>query len=480
MESRDLAALAREAMLARGLEPDFPPAAIAQTQRLHAPEGDHLSDQRHLPWCSIDNDDSRDLDQLTVAERLDDDGVRILVAIADVDALVAMGTPLDHHAQHNASSVYTPAQIFPMLPERLSTDLTSLNPDADRVAVVISFTVDAQGAVGGGKVGRALVRNQAKLAYETVAGWLDGHAPMPPEMADADGMSDQLRVQDETAQRLRTRRHEAGALDFEGTEARAVVADGRVAGLRRVSKNRARALIEDFMIAANSVTARYLKAKGLPSIRRVVRSPKRWDRLQALARELGDQLPPEPNPKALAEFLSRRRLADPVRFPDVSLSVIKLLGRGEYVLTRSDDEEAGHFGLAVSDYVHSTAPNRRYPDLITQRLLKAAIAGTPSPYANEALDALAAHCTKQEDAADKVERQMRKSAAALILSSRIGERFDAIVTGASAKGVFVRTLEPPVEGKLVRGGEGLDVGQRLHVTLVRTNVERGFIDFERL
>ena len=480
MDTRDLAALAREAMLARGLEPDFPPAAIAQAQRLQAPDGDHLPDQRHLLWCSIDNDDSRDLDQLSVAEPVDAGGVRILVAIADVDALVAMGTPLDDHAQHNASSVYTPARIFPMLPERLSTDLTSLNPDEDRVAIVISFTVDAQGAVSAGGVGRALVRNRAKLAYETVAAWLDGHGPMPREMADADGMSDQLRVQDAIALRLRTRRHEAGALDFEGSEARAVVAGGRVAGLQRVWKNRARALIEDFMIAANSVTARYLKAKGLPSIRRVVRSPKRWDRLQALAREVGDELPPAPDPKALAAFLSRRRLADPVRFPDVSLAVIKLLGRGEYVLTRSDDDEAGHFGLAVSDYVHSTAPNRRFPDLITQRLLKAAIAGTSSPYATDELDALATHCTKQEDAADKVERQMRKSAAAFVLSSRIGERFDAIVTGASAKGVFVRTLEPPVEGKLVQGGEGLDVGQRLHVTLVRTDVERGFIDFERV
>lgn len=467
-------------MLARGLEPDFPPAAIAQAQRLQAPDGDHLPDQRHLPWCSIDNDDSRDLDQLTVAEPVDAGSVRILVAIADVDALVAMGTPLDDHAQHNASSVYTPARIFPMLPERLSTDLTSLNPDEDRVAIVISFTVDAQGGVSAGGVGRALVRNRAKLAYETVAAWLDGQGPLPPEMADANSMSDQLRVQDAIALRLRTRRHEAGALDFEGTEARAVVAGGRVAGLQRVFKNRARALIEDFMIAANSVTARYLKAKGLPSIRRVVRSPKRWDRLQALAREVGDELPPAPDPKALAAFLSRRRLADPVRFPDLSLAVIKLLGRGEYILTRSDDDEAGHFGLAVSDYVHSTAPNRRYPDLITQRLLKAAIAGTSSPYATDELDALATHCTKQEDAADKVERQMRKSAAALVLSSRIGERFDAIVTGASAKGVFVRALEPPVEGKLVQGGEGLDVGQRLRVTLVRTDVERGFIDFERL
>jgi VacB/RNase II family 3'-5' exoribonuclease len=479
MESRDLVALAREAMLERGLEPDFPPAAIAQAQRLRAPAIDHVPDQRHLHWCSIDNDDSRDLDQLTVGEPVDGGAVRILVAIADVDALVAMGTPLDEHAQHNTSSVYTPARIFPMLPERLSTDLTSLNPDEDRVAIVISFIVDARGTVDAGGVGRALVRNRAKLAYESVAAWLDGKGPMPPEMANADRIDEQVRMQDGIAQRLRTRRHEAGALDFESNEARAVLADGRVAGLTRVSKNRARALIEDFMIAANGVTARYLKAKGLPSIRRVVRSPKRWDRLQALAREVGDQLPSEPNPKALAEFLSRRRRADPVRFPDVSLSVIKLLGRGEYVLTRLHDDEAGHFGLAVTDYVHSTAPNRRYPDLITQRLLKAAIAGSVSPYANDELDALANHCTRQEDAADKVERQMRKSAAAFVLSSRIGERFEAIVTGASAKGTFVRTFEPPVEGKLVRGSEGLDVGQRLHVTLISTDVARGFIDFER-
>ena len=386
MDTRDLAVLAREAMRERGLEPDFPPAAIAQTQRLRPPVIDHIPDQRHLPWCSIDNDDSRDLDQLTVAQPVDGGGARILVAIADVDALVAMGTPLDQHAQHNTSSVYTPAQIFPMLPERLSTDLTSLNPDEDRVAIVISFTVDGAGAVIAGDVARALVRNRARLAYDSVAAWLDGNGSIPAQMASADGMDDQIRMQDGIAQRLRGRRHEAGALDFDSNEARTVLADGRVAGLRRVAKNRARALIEDLMIAANGVTARYLEANGLPSIRRVVRSPKRWDRLQALAREVGDQLPAEPNPKALAEFLSRRRRADPVRYPDLSLSVIKLLGRGEYVLTRSHDDEAGHFGLAVTDYVHSTAPNRRYPDLITQRLLKAAIAGMASPYANDELD----------------------------------------------------------------------------------------------
>lgn len=476
----DLEALARDAMRERGLEPDFSRAAMAQAEHLRAPAiGNGMRDQRHLPWCSIDNDDSRDLDQLTVAERTENGTARVFVAIADVDVLVPKGTPLDAHAQRNTTSVYTPVRVFPMLPERLSTDLTSLNADQDRVAMVVSFTVAPDGTTSAGAVERALVRNQAKLAYNGVAAWLDGAGAMPQAMADAEDVADQVRLQDEIAQRLRARRHEAGALDLEGTEARAVVADGRVVDLQRESKNAARALIEDFMIAANGVTARYLEAKGLPSIRRVVRSPKRWDRLQALAQEEGDRLPAAPDPKALAEFLARRRLADPLRYPDLSVSVVKLLGRGEYVLVRSQDDEAGHFGLAVTDYVHSTAPNRRYPDLITQRLLKGAIAATASPYANDELDALAQHCTKQEDAAEKVERQLRKSAAALLLSSRIGQRFDAIVTGASAKGTWVRIFDPPVEGKLVRGEEGLDVGERLRVTLTRTDVERGFIDFER-
>jgi exoribonuclease-2 len=474
-----LEVLARKAMLERGLEPDFPPAAIAQAEHLKSPAApDSVPDQRHLAWCSIDNDESRDLDQLTVAEAAGNGTVRILVAVADVDALVRKGTPLDDHAQLNTASVYTPARIFPMLPERLSTDLTSLNPDQDRVAVVISFTVDGTGAVIAGDVRRAVVRNRAKLAYNGVAAWLEATGPMPRELAEAEGVADQVRMQDEVAQRLRGRRHEAGALDLESSEARAVVTDGRVTDLRQERKNRAKALIEDFMIAANGVTARYLEAKGLPSIRRVVRTPKRWDRLQALAREAGDRLPSEPDPKALSEFLARRQSADPLRFPDLSLAVVKLLGRGEYVRTRSEDDE-GHFGLAVTDYVHSTAPNRRYPDLITQRLLKAAVHEGASPYSDGELDALASHCTKQEDAAEKVERQMRKSAAALVLSSRVGERFDAIVTGASAKGTWVRTWSPPAEGRVVRGFDGMDVGERVRVRLTHTDVERGYIDFER-
>jgi exoribonuclease-2 len=472
----DLEALARDVMLERGLEPDFPADAIAQTRRLAEPAVDSVPDLRHVPWCSIDNDDSRDLDQLTAAEVGADGTTRVLIAIADVDVLVAKDTPLDDHAQQNTTSVYTPARIFPMLPERLSTDLTSLNPDEDRIAMVISFVVDREGAVVAGDVERAVVRNRAKLAYNSVAAWLDSAGPMPRNLENADGVADQIRLQDEIASRLRARRHEAGALDLESSEARAVVTDGRVQELRRDDKNRARALIEDLMIAANGTTARYLEAKGLPSIRRVVRTPKRWDRLQALAREAGDQLPDAPDPKALSDFLARRRQADPTRFADLSLSVVKLLGRGEYVLSRAQADE-GHFGLAVTDYVHSTAPNRRYPDLITQRLLKAAIAGRSAPYTSEQLEALAMHCTKQEDAAEKVERQMRKSAAALVLSSRIGDRFDAIVTGASAKGTWVRTLNPPAEGKVVRGFDGMDVGERVVVRPTGTDVARGFIDF---
>ena len=479
-EQLDLSVLAREAMLQRGLEPDFPPAVLQQAEQLQGPAQDGaISDQRHRAWCSIDNDDSRDLDQLTAGERLSAGSARIYVAIADVDALVPKGTPADEHARHNTTSVYTATRIFPMLPERLSTDLTSLNPNEDRVAVVISFTVDLDGSVSAGEVERALVRNQAKLAYPSVGAWLEGNGHPPAAIANAEGLADLIRLQDEVAQRLKLRRHEEGALDLETIEARAVMSEGRVVDLHREVKNRARTLIEDFMIAANGVTARYLEAKGFSSLRRVVRSPERWDRLETLAADLGDRLPPDPDPKALAEFLLRMREADPLRFPDLSLTVVKLLGRGEYELNRAGQEEAGHFGLAVKDYTHSTAPNRRYPDLITQRQLKAAINGRPSPYSDEELEELAGHCTVQENAAEKVERQMRKSAAALLLSSRIGEAFDAIVTGASAKGTWVRIFNPPVEGRLVRGAGGFDVGDRLRVKLTRTDVEQGFIDFAR-
>ena len=478
----DLRAIARRVMVERGLEPDFSPAVLAETGAIAKPadeRGPAIRDLRDRLWCSIDNDDSRDLDQLSVAEPLPGDAVKILVAVADVDALVASASAIDAHARTNTTSVYTAGGIFPMLPEKLSTDLTSLGQGAERLALVVEMTVGPDGAVAGSDVYRAAVRNRAQLAYNGVAAWLDGQGPVPPPLAAVPGMDEQLRIQDRVAQAMKSLRHQHGALSLETIEARAVFEGDVLTDLRPDEKNRAKELIEDFMIAANGITARYLAGRGLPSLRRVLRAPERWERIAELAAQLGERLPPAPAARALEAFLARRREADPLRFPDLSLSVVKLLGSGEYVLDLPGQSPQAHFGLAVRDYTHSTAPNRRFPDLITQRLLKAAIAARPAPYTNGALDALARHCTEQEDNANKVERQVRKSAAALLMRSRIGERFDAIVTGASDKGTWVRLIQPPVEGKLVRGIEGLDVGDRVQVELVATDVERGFVDFAR-
>lgn len=478
----DLAELARQAMWDRGLEPDFPPDAVRQLEQISGPAQEQdaaIRDLRSRDWASIDNDDSRDLDQLSVGEDLGNGTVRVLVAIADVDALVKKGSPIDRHAEQNTTSVYTGVRTFPMLPEQLSTDLTSLNQDADRLALVVSYDVQEDGALGATEIYRAWVCNKAKLAYNGVTAWLEGHGPMPEAMAHAVNVPDQIRLQDQAAGRLRKRREEHGALDLETIEPRAVVQDGVVADLLYQPQNRAQKLIEDFMIAANGVTAAYLEAHGFPTLQRVVRSPERWDRIERLAAEYNYSLPPDPDSRALAKFLRIRRQADPLRFPDLSLAVVKMMGSGEYVVQMPGEEPVGHFGLAVRDYSHSTAPNRRYPDLITQRLLKAALRGAPAPYGGKELEAEAAHCTEQEDAANKVERQIRKSAAAMLLADRIGERFPALVTGASDKGTFVRVLQPPVEGMLVSGRDGLDVGDKLTVKLVSVNVERGFIDFVR-
>ena len=401
----DLGNLARQVMIERGFEPDFPADAIRQVAALSGPAADGaVRDLRALAWASIDNDDSRDLDQLTVAEELPGGAVRVLVAIAEVDSTVGKGSPVDRHARRNTTSVYTAARIFPMLPEKLSTDLTSLAAHEERLAVIIEFVVNDGGSIGSSDVYRARVRNQAKLAYGGVGAWLAGEGPMPPAMAAAQGVDVQIRLQDRVAQTLAQRRHEHGALDLEVLEPRAVMSDGDVVDLRQQQRNRATQLIEDFMIAANGVTARYLQAKGFPTLRRVVRSPERWDKLRSFAAGFGDALPGTPDAKALADFLVRRRTADPLRFPDLSLSVVKLLGRGEYVVQLPGGPAAGHFGLAVSDYVHSTAPNRRFPDLVTQRLVKAALNGGRSPYDDDELAALATHCTEQEDAANRVER----------------------------------------------------------------------------
>jgi VacB/RNase II family 3'-5' exoribonuclease len=478
----ELASIARRAMIERGLLPEFSPAALAETSAIAeaaSEAGPLVRDLRHMLWASIDNDDSRDLDQLSVAEPMADGAVKVLVAVADVEATVRLGSAIDGHARTNTTSVYTAGQVFPMLPEKLSTDLTSLGESRERLAIIMEMVVDADGTVRESDVYRAVVLNRAKLAYDGVAAWLDGNAPAPPRLSAVPGLDEQLRIQDRVAQAMKGLRHQHGALSLETLETRAVFDGDVLADLQPDEKNRAKQLIEDFMIAANGATAKYLEAKGFASLRRVLRSPERWDRIVALAADSNERLPPEPSARALEEFLANRRQADPARFPDLSLAVIKLLGRGEYVLELPGQTADGHFGLAVRDYTHSTAPNRRYPDLATQRLLKAAIAGRPAPYSNDELNELARHCTTQEDNAAKVERQVAKSAAALLLASRIGEWFDAMVTGASEKGTWARIFQPPVEGRVVRGFEGLDVGDHLRVKLVGTNVERGFIDFVR-
>ena len=474
--------VARQAMLARGLEPEFPAAALAEAQRLTepvAPFGDAVRDLRTLAWCSIDNDDSRDLDQLSVAEVVPG-GTRVRVAVADVSASVAPGTAMDAHAAANTTSVYTAPRNFPMLPERLSTDLTSLGMGEDRMAIVIETEVGADGPRPGASVYRAVVRNQAKLAYSSVGAWVEGRGPMPAAIDKVPGLADNLRLQDAAAQSLKTWRHEHGALELESLESHARFEGDSVSGLEADERNRAKEIIEDFMIAANGAIARFLAEKRCPVMRRVVRSPERWQRIVDIAVHLGDQLPAAPDASALHEFLLRRRAADALRFPDLSLSVIKLLGRGEYEASFPGEAVTGHFGLAVSDYTHSTAPNRRYPDLVTQRMVRAALAGAAAPYTREGLTALAAHCTTMEDGAQKVERLLRKAAAACLLASRIGEEFDGIVTGASPKGTYARVFAPPVEGRIEQGAAGLDVGDRVRVKLVHTDPERGFIDFARV
>jgi exoribonuclease-2 len=477
-----LQSIARRAMLERGLLPEFSTEALAELERLQiqAEDTPDIRDLRNLLWSSIDNDDSRDLDQLTVAESLPAGRAMIRVAIADVDSFIKEGSAIDEHARHNTTSVYTAAEIFPMLPEKVSTDLTSLNFDQDRLAIVVEMTMDTDGSLQDSQLCRAWVHNHAKLAYNSVAAWLENKGTVPEAIAAATGLAENLQLQDQVAQSMKKLRQVHGALSLETIESKPVFDGDQIRSLEVEEKNRAKEIIENSMIAANGVTARFLSASKFPSIRRVVRIPKRWERIVEIAAQHKFRLPEEPDPKALDEFLLSEKAAHPIRFPDLSLAVIKLLGSGEYIAEIPGADALGHFGLAVKDYGHSTAPNRRYPDLLTQRLLKAAIAGKLAPYSKEELDILAAHCTEAEDAATKVERQVEKSAAALLLESRIGERFDSIVTGASEKGTWVRLLNIPVEGKLVDGFEGMDVGERVRVQLMDTDVERGYIDFKRV
>jgi exoribonuclease-2 len=435
---------------------------------------------RNLLWSSIDNDDSLDLDQLTFAEAGQTNKVKVYVAIADVSYAVKDGSAIDQHARNNTTSVYTAAEIFPMLPEKISTDITSLNFDQDRLAIVVEMLINPGGELEDSSVYPAWVHNHAKLAYNSVAAWLENNGEIPAAITAVQGLAENLKLQDKAAQSLKNLRHVHGALVLDTIEAKPVFDGDQIQALDLDEKNRAKEIIEDFMIAVNGVTARYLSGRNFPSIRRVVRTPKRWERIVTIAADLNYRLPQLPDPKALEDFLVKQKAADPLRFPDLSLAVIKLLGAGEYVAELPDGDSTGHFGLAVKDYGHSTAPNRRYPDLLTQRLLKAALHGNGVPYTIEELNELAAHCTEAEDAANKVERQVEKSAAALLLEHRIGEKFDSIVTGASEKGTWVRLLSLPVEGKVVQGFDGLDVGDRTQVQLISVDVEKGFIDFRKI
>jgi len=477
----NLVTAAHAAMIEHGFQPDFPAGteaelgAIAAAPELPASAG--IEDLRSLLWSSIDNDTSRDLDQIEWAEQLADGRIRVLIGVADVDARVVAGSVIDGHAKSETTSVYTGVKVFPMLPTELSEGITSLNENQDRVALVIEFTVDATGAVADGKAYRALVRNRAQLAYNAVGAWLEGTAAAPPKVAASDALAAQLKLQDAAAQRMVGSRFQHGALDLETIETRPVMLAGEAVEIVRLKKSRSTALIEEFMVAANGVIARTFEEAGVASIRRIVRTPKRWERIVELAERLGTTLPAEPDSKALNDFLLAQKQRDPDHFPDLSLGVVKLMGPGEYVLVKPNEVAPGHFGLAVQDYTHSTAPNRRFPDVVTQRLLKAWLAKSPQPYSEDDLNAIAPRCTLMEDGARKVEREMQKRIAAVVLHARIGQSFRAIVTGVNNYGTFIRTLDPHVEGMLVQGGKGLDVGDRVMVKLISTDPQRGFVDF---
>jgi len=477
---KDIAHIATTAMTDRGLEPEFSKAVIQQLASINSPGEDqdpNTFDLTHLLWFSLDNDDSRDLDQLTVSEELKNGLVKIFIAVADVDSLVKKGSVIDDHTLINTASIYSSARIFPMLPEKLSTDLTSLNPNEDRLAVVKEMVVKNDGSITQPHVYRAKVRNKAKLAYDSISDWIEKMSTAPEALSKVQGMAQQLLIQDRTAQILRKRRHEQGSLELEIFEPKAIFEGEQVVRIEQQIQNRGRQLIEEFMIATNECTAKFLAGQGHPSLRRVVRSPENCSRIVEHAKKYGETLPSQPDSKGLSKFLAKRHQADPLRFPDLSLVIVKLMGSGEYVVEQPGEEPIGHFGLAVQDYTHSTAPNRRYPDLVTLRMIKGALQKTTPPYSNADLQILAEHCSRQEDAARKVERRVRKSEAALLLTSHINQTFDAIVTGKSISATWVRIFDIPIEGLLTNGMPDLEIGRKLRVRLVSTNVEKGFIDF---
>ena len=478
----DLHRIARAAVREAGFEPDFPPEAARESEGsesvgARAASDPRVRDLRGMLWSSIDNKESRDLDQVEYVER-DATGFRVFVGIADVDAYVPKGSAVDLHAALNTVSVYTPAEVFPMLPLRLSTGLTSLVEGADRLAVVMELCVSGGGEVRCESAYRALVHNRAKMDYDTVGAWLEGRGAAPEAFKKTEGLEAQVRLQDEVAGALHELRRRSGALELEREELVPVLDDeGRVVRLEDRRHNRAQTIIESLMIAANTSMAELLGEKGVPSLRRVVRAPERWPLLMEKAASYGERLPDEPDPRALSDFMRKRRAADPGGYSELSLAVLKMMGPGDYLVEAPGLEQEGHFGLAVNDYTHSTAPNRRFPDLVTQRCLKSAAAGAPAPYTREELEVIAERCNLMESAARKVERRMRKVAAAAMLSAHVGETFAAVVTGVKPKGTFARLLRPPADGRIVKGFRGLDVGERVRVRLISTDPDRGFIDF---
>jgi VacB/RNase II family 3'-5' exoribonuclease len=479
----DFNSLARQSLTAHGFSPDFGPAVEQQLSELrsHPPglsaAGD-VRDMRSLLWSSIDNDTSRDLDQIEYVEQQTSGEIRVMIGVADVDSYVAKGSPIDQHANEQTSTLYTGVAIFPMIPEELSTGKTSLLEGQDRLAVVVQYDVNSDGRLGATSIYRAIVNNKAQLAYPSIGAWLEGRGDAPPKVAGSQELQAQLKLQDKAAQCLRAERFRHGALTIEGNEVQPISREGEVVGIEDHERNRATELIEDFMVAANEVVARFLL--DVPSIRRIVKTPKRWDRIVSLAAESGTKLPAEPDSKALNDFLTARQAADPDHFADLSLSVVKLMGPGEYLLEKPGETMEGHFGLAVRDYAHSTAPNRRYADIITQRLIKAKLAKTSQPYSADELDQIAKHLTEREDAARKVEREMQKRITAIAMVHHIGETFDGIVTGVNDHGTFVRVLKPHMEGLLIQGQQGADVGDRMRVKLVSADPQRGYIDFTRV
>ena len=476
----DLQQAAKQTMIDHGFEPDFPPQVAQQlsTIKSQPPQSNGVRDLRSLLWSSIDNDTSRDLDQIEVAERLPDGSIKALIGIADVDAFVPRSSPIDDHAARETTTVYTGVRNFPMIPEELSTGASSLLEAQDRLSLVTEFIVRPDGTVDSGNVYPALVRNQAQLTYNAIGAWLGDSGAAPSKVAASSRLQAQLKLQDQAAQALKQQRFSRGALNIETIEVRPILLNDKVIDVARQEKNRATDLIEDFMIAANGVVARMLEK--VPSLRRIVKTPERWDRIVQLAKTLHDSLPAQPDSKALNEFLLRQKAADPDHFADLSLSVIKLMGPGEYVLEKPGERDQGHFGLAVQNYTHSTAPNRRFADVVTQRLLKALLANQSGPYSEDELEQIAKTCTLKEDAARKVEREMSKRIAAVAMSNRIAQTFDAIVTGVTEHGSFVRVLAPRVEGMLAQGAQGADVGDRVKVKLIRTDPQRGYIDFARV